>query len=311
MTDEIIDPPGPRSAVLTPKARRRFARRYVLAKTVWLWRDVRRPRLRLFVYEVVYSLCRALGRPTVPLNFLHLDRVTTVFGDFHVRPGTIDAACVSPAFERDDVDHLLDRTRAYLAQGRRVLFLDVGADVGTYAVTVGNRLGAVGGPDALRVVAFEPASSSYALTSANVELNGLGEIVDARNMALGDGSVTSAVLRFDPAEPGGSGLHETLVEGSVEEEVSVSTIDKEVGADAAGRVVVAKLDVEGAETEVLEGAKATLAAADEALLLVEDFVDTSIIGYLERTGWTLVDKRTPYNSFWVRRGDDARDRDLS
>jgi FkbM family methyltransferase len=285
---------------LTPRAYRRFAVRYVLTKTVLLWREVRRPRLRLFLYEVVYSLCRATDRPTRPLRRLHLDHISTIFGEFRVRPGTIDAACVSPAFERPDLDELLARVGAYLREGRRVLFLDVGADVGTYTVSVANRLRHLG---ELRVLAFEPASSSFEYLRTNVALNRLDDIVTVRRTALGDGSVTSATLQFDPAEPGGSGLNEELVEGSVREEVPVSTVDAEVERAAGGDpapVVVVKLDVEGSETAVLEGAAATVAAADDVLLLVEDFVEPRIVDHLEGDGWTLVDKRTPYNSFWTR-----------
>ncbi|WP_433787496.1 FkbM family methyltransferase [Actinomycetospora sp. CA-101289] len=282
------------------RARRRFVRRYVLAKTVGLWRDVRSPRLRMFLYEVIYSLCRAAGRPILPTGWLRLDHVTTVFGEFHLRPGTIDAACVSPAFERDDLDHLLALTRERLLAGRRVVFCDVGADVGTYSVAVANRLRDAGD---LRILAFEPASSSQRMVAANVEANGIGDLVELRPVALGDGSVTEAELQFDPTEPGGSGLDHALVEGSVHERVTVSTLDAELaatGADASD-VLVLKIDVEGHEAAVLAGASAALAGAREVLLLVEDFVETSIIARLERDGWTFLDKRTPYNSFWVHR----------
>jgi len=46
--------------------RRAFVRTYVLSKTTFFWRDVHSPRFRLFIYEIVYSLCRAMGRR--PLN---------------------------------------------------------------------------------------------------------------------------------------------------------------------------------------------------------------------------------------------------
>ena len=65
-------------------------------------------------------------------------------------------------------------------------------------------------------------------------------------------------------------------------------------------VVVLKLDVEGYEVPALDGALATTTGAAEALLLVEDFVDHAVVGYLQATGWTFVDKLTPYNSFWRR-----------
>ena len=276
--------------------RRAFVASYVMFKTVFLWRDVRRPRFRLFIYEIVYSICRALDRPARPLLWLRIDRVSTVFGDFKIRPGSTDTATVSPAFERLDVDHLLSEIRERLTAGRSVLFVDVGADVGTYTVSVANQLRSVGD---LAIVAFEPSPSSYELFSANVESNGLAGMVSSRQLALGDGSTQSAFMTFDYREPGGSELVASSEEGG--EEVQMSTLDVELSSQAIPDVVVLKMDVEGSETGVLEGAKVTLAAAKEAFLLVEDFIDTSIVQYLERTGWSFQEKFTPYNSFWIRR----------
>lgn len=278
----------------TPQ-RRAFVLTYVLSKTLFFWRDVHRPRFRLFLYEIVYSLCRATNRPPLALRWLQLDRVSTVFGVFNIRPGTIDAACVSPAFERPDLDHLLSRLRERLSAGRSVMFLDVGADVGTYAVSVVNSLRELGD---IRAVAFEPSRSSCEFLRWNLCDNGLETLVTPRQLALGDGSITSAFLRFNPREPGGSALNPFPQQGTEPEEVLVSTIDAELAAPAAPDVLALKLDVEGAEIAVLDGAKATLAAAREVLLLVEDFVDDSIVGYLEKSGWSFEIKLTPYNSFW-------------
>ncbi len=279
----------------SPSHRRAFVRTYVLSKTVFFWRDVHQPRLRLFVYEIVYSLCRATGRAPLPLRWLALNRVSTVFGVFDIRPGTIDAACVSPAFERPDLDHLLSRLREYLSAGRSVLFLDVGADVGTYAVSVLNHLRGRGG---IRAHAFEPSRSSYELLRQNLRNNNLEALVAARQLALGDGSITSGLLRFDPREPSGSGLNPDHVYGTEPEQVRVSTIDAELAALPAPDVLVLKLDVEGSEIPVLDGGRSTLAAAREVLLLVEDFIDDSVVDYLQESGWSFEDKLTPYNSFW-------------
>jgi FkbM family methyltransferase len=279
----------------TTPHRRAFVLRYVLSKTVFFWRDVHRPRFRLFLYEIVYSLCRATSRPPLALRWLRLYRVSTIFGVFNIRPGTIDAACVSPAFERPDLDHLLSRLRERLSAGRSVLFLDIGADVGTYAVSVVNSLRGLGD---IRAIAFEPSQSSCELLRRNLRDNGLDTLVTSRQLALGDGSITTAYLRFDPREPGGSGLNSSHVQGTEPEEVHVSTIDAEIDPLSVPDILVLKLDVEGSEIPVLAGARAILAAARETLLLVEDFVDDSVVRYLEETGWSFDDKLTPYNSFW-------------
>jgi FkbM family methyltransferase len=192
------------------------------------------------------------------------------------------------------VNRLLNRMRAHFASGRVVLFLDVGADVGTYSVTVGNMLRGAGD---LAVLAFEPSASSHRLLQQNVTANHLDGVVSIRKLALGDGSITAATLRFDPTEPGGTALESADGDG---EQVRVSTIDAELADAPTPDVLVLKLDVEGSETAVLHGAATTLAAANEVLLLVEDFVDDRIVAELERSGWSFAEKLTPYNSFWRR-----------
>jgi FkbM family methyltransferase len=273
-----------------------FFATYVWTKTVSFWYEVKAPRLRLFMYEVIYSVCRAVHAPPPRLGWLRLNRVSTVFGVFNIRPGTTDAACVSPGFERPDLNHLIVLLRKQLSAGRSVLFVDVGADVGTYSISVANLLGHLKG---LSVVAFEPSCSSYDLLCENVAVNGLAEIVDPRPLGLGDGSIESGTLQFNPREPGSRSLNPSLAwRSELAEEVVISTIDKQIGTTGLANVVALKLDVEGSEMAVLNGASATLAAADEVLLMVEDFVDETVVSYLRANGWSFQEKLTPYNSFW-------------
>jgi FkbM family methyltransferase len=230
------------------------------------------------------------------LQWLQLKHVKTTFGTFNIRPGTTDAATVSPAFERSDLNQFLAMLKKRLSAGRTVLFIDVGADVGTYAISIANRLHHLG---EIRVLAFEPSSSSYELLLKNVVDNNLTGIVEARQIALGDGSTGIATLRFDPREPGGSELNAPVRRGELSEEVTMSTIDAQVNTVALADVVALKLDVEGSEASVLKGATATLAAAQEVLLLAEDFIDPTVVSYLEKAGWSFQGKLTPYNSFWA------------
>jgi hypothetical protein len=275
----------------TTAHRRAFVLTYVLSKTLFFWREVHWPRCRLFVYEVVYSLCRATHRPPLALRWLQLERVSTVFGVFTIRPGTIDAACVSPAVERPDLDHLLSRLRELLAAGRSVLFLDRRCGCRDLC-----RLGPPQPAGARRDPChrFRTVPIFLRVSPTESARQRSGTLVTSRQLALGDGSITSALLRVDPREPGGSVLTSAPQWGTESEQVRVSTIDVELAALPVPDVLVLKLDVEGAEITVLEGAKATLAV----LLLVEDFVDDSIVGYLEKSGWSFETKLTPYNSFW-------------
>jgi len=53
------------------------------------------------------------------------------------------------------------------------IFIDVGANVGSYTVLASAAVGA-------KTIAFEPIESEYNGLMANIELNGIAHLVDAR-----------------------------------------------------------------------------------------------------------------------------------
>lgn len=275
-----------------------FYVKYFLRKTFSIWFEVRRPKTRMFLYEMMYSARKLLDPNSLMPSPFGTDVVETMFGKFRIRPHTVDMSNVSPAFERDDINHLLGLLKRLKGEGKRVLFLDVGADLGTFTVTAGNGLK---GHEGFGIMAFEPAPSSFALLEENVRLNGLENVVRTYELALWSQDAGELDFRFNPLTPGSSGL---LIEGAEKLKVRAKTLDsvlveEEEGADV-GRydVLVFKMDVEGVESEVLNGAKKTLEAARETYLLVEDFINPEIIGYLENIGAEFLVKLTPYNSWW-------------
>jgi FkbM family methyltransferase len=128
------------------------------------------------------------------------------------------------------------------------LFVDVGANVGSYAIWAGE-LGAEG-------VALEPAADTYALLVENVALNGypITTIQAAAGAVAGTARFTSGrdtVNRLDQ-------------EGSVE--ATVMTIDSIVG----NRLVAGmKIDVEGFEIDVLRGCENALSEHRIRLIQLE------------------------------------------
>jgi FkbM family methyltransferase len=270
-----------------------FYVKYFLRKTLFIWFEVRRPKMRMFLYEVMYSARKLLNTHALMPSPFGTDIVETMFGRFRIRPHTVDMSNVSPAFERDDINHLLGLLKRLRGEGKRVLFLDIGADLGTFAVTAGNSMK---GHEEFGIMAFEPAPSSFALLEENIRLNGLEDVVRAYEIALWSEEAGDLGFRFNPLTPGSSGL---LVEGAESLRVRAGTLDNVLG-DEVGRydALVFKMDVEGVESEVLKGAKKTLEIISEAYLLVEDFINPDVIRYLEKIGAEFLLKVTPYNSWW-------------
>jgi FkbM family methyltransferase len=142
---------------------------------------------------------------------------------------------------------------AEMAVWRRVLgpgslYVDVGANVGTYAIWAAER--------GAEVIALEPAADTYALLAENVALNGypVRAIQAAAGATCGTAGFTvgqDAGNRLDPDGPATTPL---------------VTVDSLIG----DRVVTGmKVDVEGHELDVLRGCARALAEQRIGLLQLE------------------------------------------
>jgi|SRR5437899_4522421 len=151
--------------------------------------------------------------------------------------------------------------RAYLKPG--MVFVDVGAHIGEYALLAAQRVGRTG-----EVHAFEPNPLVFAVLAENVRLNGLDQIVMrpwAVSSAEGD---VAFDLHPEPALSAlASGAASTDRARHVER-VPAVTLD---GYLAGRRADLIKIDVEGAELLVVRGGRSLLArpAAEAPVLIFE------------------------------------------
>ncbi len=127
------------------------------------------------------------------------------------------------------------------------LFVDVGANVGSYTVLACAAKGAKG-------ICFEPVPATYKRLLDNISLNSLIGRVEALNVGLAESSGELAFTSEEnctnhvvPSELGGGGLKTVRV--------PVTTLDEAL----EGRLPsVMKIDVEGFELPVIRGSRATL-----------------------------------------------------
>jgi FkbM family methyltransferase len=136
-------------------------------------------------------------------------------------------------------------------------FVDVGANVAPYSLLATLVPG-------VRAVAFEPATVARQRAQANVELNGVGDRVTLVARAVGDVDGPARLSADRWATNALVGADHT---GPVEEVACtrLDTFDAETGL---GKVSLLKVDVEGHELAVLDGA-ACLLARDRPALVVE------------------------------------------
>ncbi len=193
---------------------------------------------------------------TTPRDRLHL-RHTVLEGRHLVVPANEDVGR-QIVYRRE---YEPDETRFFQRTLRETdICFDVGANVGYYTVLMGGiaRRG--------RVHAFEPEPLARAVLALNVVLNGLQNVVISPS-AVGriEGEACFSVAR-DRAYSGFADTGRRPMERVAA--VAVTTLDDWARASRLDRVDVLKVDVEGAEGEVIAGGHALLQHPDRRPRLV-------------------------------------------
>jgi FkbM family methyltransferase len=144
-------------------------------------------------------------------------------------------------------------------------FLDVGANIGYYTVIAARLVG-----DSGAVHAFEPHPGVRARLEDNVGRNGYRNVaVHGQAVAATSGSVSFYASTVDQNQ----GISSILPGRGRQQELSVSSVTLDEFAASLGgrRIDVIKMDVEGAEAQVIAGGQRTLSGPDAPAIIFESF----------------------------------------
>lgn len=134
-------------------------------------------------------------------------------------------------------------------------FVDVGCCIGTYALEAAQLVGPRGG-----VLAVDPNPSAVAMLQANVDLNGLSNVVTVAAAAAEAPGLRPFQIHHE--RPDARGLFADAVDSELRalvQSVTVDDLTAELGWTSS--VTMVKIDAEGAEARVLRGAARTLRAS--------------------------------------------------
>lgn len=170
----------------------------------------------------------------------------------------VSIPCLAENYEPSETEFILGR----LGPGDR--FIDIGANIGWFAVQAADRVGPNG-----RVYAFEPRRATFGLLEQSVRDNGFIARCHLYRLALGADENQGRLL----GESGSTNLggfrlardDDERFENMVSEPVEIRTLDS---LEIEGPVTLIKMDVEGAEPSVLTGAR-NLLKRDRPLILTE------------------------------------------
>jgi FkbM family methyltransferase len=148
---------------------------------------------------------------------------------------------------------------AKLTELKEPTVIDVGANVGWYTL-----LACRGG--AKRVVAFEPNRRIADLVRRSIAVNGYDRIASCRTLACGATPETRC-LGINPLELGGARIL-PVDDQPAGYTVEVVRLDDELPPSTLKGPIIIKIDVEGFEPDVIEGA-ANIIAEHHPLLFIE------------------------------------------
>jgi FkbM family methyltransferase len=225
----------------------------------------------------------------------------------HIRLARAERAASSPAITPEgfklaspplmlSADWEAAEKKALLAAlAERSICVDIGSNVGYYACLARSR--------GKKVIAIEPLPQNLAFLYRNLEYNGFLD-VEVYPVGLSRKPGIERIYgSFDTSSfiPGWASWANR---GKVSTLVPVTTLDVLVGERFKGERLVIKMDVEGYEAQVLEGAPQTLALNPKPFWLVEILLsDRSIPGGVNREFQQIFD------TFW-KHGYEAKTLDL-
>lgn len=166
-------------------------------------------------------------------------------GEFEIRGDSDDLFAVLPSREREVVAAF----RRQLSPG--ATFVDAGANIGFFSVLAARLVGETG-----RVIAVEMMPDTAARLRANVDRNGLRNVT-IHEHALSNRSGQQVVALMPEHQYARASIAKADISGQRQVRVLTQTLD-DLLAGLSGPVDLIKMDLEGAESIALEGAKRVL-----------------------------------------------------
>lgn len=170
-------------------------------------------------------------------------------------------------------------------------FVDVGANLGIYALVASRIVGPSG-----RVIAFEPSQQSFLLLKENVALNSFAN-VQIYPAAVSDR--TGKAFLYHGADPSQSSLGKDPCLKSKGEEVVTQSLDNALSQASVECVDLIKMDVEGAEELVVRGANKVISSYKPTIIFEVNQEATARLGLSSRGAWDLLES-LGYKFFRVR-----------
>lgn len=248
---------------------------YVYYRVATLW-EVREGKVAVLFADFIWFINRIFSVNFPFPNIIKREFVSTRLGKFYIPPDIISTVTVSPAFERLDVDYLLQLIKKDVKRGKKILFIDIGANFGLYSVAVAAKFKKVD------VIACEPDTDYITIPTYNLLLKNIKE---------------NNLKNVKPFKKG-IGTKKGLNKAEIKVYPLAQIIGKKYFKDYD--VVYIKMDIDEYVIDGLEGIKDSLMGGVQVIMLIEDFIFLEgIKKFMKKNNFFFLKKLTSYNSFWT------------
>ena len=215
-------------------------------------------------------------------------------GELGTFEGSVDDLVVHGSYLREGTwsASMLELLQDGLFPNGEGTFLDVGANIGLVSIPLAEKRN-------VSCLAFEPEPTNFSLLESNILRHGVDSLIKAFNVALYS-EETEIRLERSPSNSGDNRLkpgQSPRSEGIGEDlgvQVTALPLDSLVDPESLPRPIVMKMDTQGAEVRVLEGAQRVLSKVD---YLISEYWPRGLLmmGDSAERFWTLI-KEFPFGA---------------
>lgn len=209
---------------------------------------IRNRQFRFIVTAIKYEL---IGKSSWTDKLYKSD-----LGKFYTRKGTLDFQFANWAYEWNVKKFMLNHINEF------DVFIDVGANIGTYSIMMARK--------GKKVFSFEPVGDNFRAFHINLLLNNLHDKVAFYNFGL-SAKEQDVDFVFEPVNTGASHIASSHDEAGEHVPVKVKPLDAiydQLGISPDDKVMI-KVDTEGMEVDVIEGAKNFLTNQKHLIMVLE------------------------------------------
>jgi FkbM family methyltransferase len=178
-----------------------------------------------------------------------------VMGNYFCRGNTIDFLFTLFSYEYKIKSKIL------LLKNEFDIFIDIGACIGDYSIWMSK--------NKMKCFAFEPNKDNYISLVNNVKLNLLESSIKTYNYGLGNKTET-VTFKYNPVNRGFSGKYADYDE-FIKQDVEIKIFDEIFNSLelSYSQSIIMKIDAEGMEAEIIDGAKSFFSNIQKVLLIFE------------------------------------------